>query len=77
MIRNWRFPKHLASLPTNHRAAFGLEPPLPLAQPEAFLDFEKPVDISAAVSGKFQQKLSLMAAVGTMPNTSWKVGNHS
>ena len=38
------------------------------AQAEPLLSFEKPLQISAAVSRKFKEKFFLMAAVGEVPN---------
>ena len=38
------------------------------AQTESLLRFEQPVEITASITRKLEQKLSLMAAVGNVPN---------
>jgi hypothetical protein len=39
-------------------------------QTEAFLSFEKPLQISAAVPGKLEQEFLFVAAVRNMPDTA-------
>jgi hypothetical protein len=43
------------------------------AEAMAFLCLKEPLEIPAAVSGKFQEKFFLMTSVGGMPNTPWYV----
>jgi len=40
------------------------------AQTESLLRFEQPVEITASITRKLEQKLSLMAAVGNVPKSN-------
>ena len=40
------------------------------AQTESLLRFEQPVEITASITRKLEQKLSLMAAVGNVPDVT-------